>query len=104
MSSLEPRGQKFTASCVAVLYCTRQDQKMEDMPELEGLRDEASDVSKKPESFSEVRKRRKRSKVSDMETEDDGPVTEETLKEAPAKRPVFPPVDATTIVVRKYLK
>lgn len=75
----------------------------EDMPGLEDARDEARRVSKKPESFSEVRRKRKRPKVSDMDTEDDGPAAqgteEEGLKEAPTKRPLFPPVDASTTVV-----
>lgn len=75
----------------------------EDMPGLEDARDEARRVSKKPESFSEVRRKRKRPKVSDMDTEDDGAAAqgtgEEGLKEAPTKRPLFPPVDASTTVV-----
>ena len=83
-------------------------EELQDIPVLESVEDEASEVSKKPESFSEVRRKRKRPKVSDMDTEDDGPATQDTgeerLKEAPAKRPVFPPVDASTIVVRKYFK
>ena len=76
------------------------------MPELESVRDEVSKASKEPESFSEVRRKRKRPKVSEMETEDDdGPAAkdagEERLKEAPAKKPLFPPVDASTTVVSK---
>lgn len=82
-------------------------EEIQDMPELESVRDEAGKVSKKPESFSEVRRKRKRPKVSDMDTEDGGPATQDTgeerLKEAPAKRPLFPPVDASTTVVSKYL-
>lgn len=80
---------------------------IQDIPVLESAGDETSKVSEKPELFSEVRRKRKRQKVSDMDTEDDGPATQDTgeaeerLKEAPAKRPVFPPVDASTIVVSK---
>ena len=80
-------------------------EEVQDMPELESERDEANKVSKEPESFSEVRRKRKRQKVSEMETEDDGPSAkdagEERLKESQAKRPLFPPVDASTTVVSK---
>ena len=80
-------------------------EEIQDMPELESVRHEASKASKEPESFSEVRRKRKRPKVSEMETEDDGPAAkdagEERLKEAPAKKPLFPPVDASTTVVSK---
>ena len=69
---------------------------MEDISELESVREERSEPLTKPETFSEVRKKRKRSKVTDMDTEDAG---EEMTSEAPAKRPVFPPVDASTLVV-----
>lgn len=75
----------------------------EDMPGLEGASDEVRRVSKKPQSFSEVRRKRKRPKVSDMDTEDDGTAAqgtgEEGLKEVPTKRPLFPPNDASTTVV-----
>ena len=69
---------------------------MDDVPELESVTEEASEMSAKPEPFSEVRKKRKRSKLTDMDI-DAG--VEEAMSEAPAKRPVFPPVDASTIVV-----
>ena len=96
---------------VAIIDNRQKRSKMEeiqDVPELENVRDEASKVSKKPESFSEVRRKRKRPKVSDMDTEDDEPPTQDTgeerLKGAPAKRPLFPPVDASTTVVSMYLE
>ena len=73
---------------------------MEDIPELATVRNEASETSAKPELFSEVRKKRKRSKLADMDTDEGtGAGVEEAMSEAPAKRPVFPPVDASTIVV-----
>lgn len=72
---------------------------MEDVPKLESVRGETMEPPEKSEAFSEVRKKRKRSKVADMDTED-GAVAEETvMAEAPAKRPMFPPVDASTVVV-----
>lgn len=74
---------------------------MEAISEPESVREEKSEPSMKPETFSEVRKKRKRSKVTDMDTEaDDGSTAEEEMAaEVPAKRPVFPPVDASTLVV-----
>ena len=73
--------------------------------EIESLKDKGSESPRGPDTFSEIRKRRKRPKVTDMDTEDvEGEsvaLTEE--REAPAKRPLFPPVDASTVVVRKYL-
>lgn len=83
---------------------------MEDVPELEKVRGELDEVSRKPEAFSEVRRKRKRSKVTDMDTEDGGGEAEhvsgdnQALTEAPAKRPVFPPVDASTTVVRELVE
>ena len=76
---------------------------MEDISELESVREDKSEPSTKPETFSEVRKKRKRSKVTDMDTEDGAVAAEEMTTEAPAKRPVFPPVDASTLVVSSYV-
>lgn len=74
-----------------------------DIPELENVGEPVSETGAKPEPFSEVRKKRKRSKVADMDTEEGGVVGaeegDEAMTEAPAKRPNFPPVDASTIVV-----
>lgn len=72
---------------------------MEDISELESVREENSEPSTKLETFSEVRKKRKRSKVTDMDTEDGAAAEEEMTTEVPAKRPMFPPVDASTLVV-----
>ena len=70
---------------------------METVPELEN---EMEETSASPESFSEVRKKRKRSKVLDMDTgEGDTVELGDEDKMTAAKRPAFPPVDASTIVV-----
>lgn len=79
---------------------------MEDLPELEETRttgEKVKETSEKQESFSEVRRKRKRrTKVTDMDTEGAESESKEedvTMKETPAKRPSFPPVDASTTLV-----
>lgn len=54
---------------------------------------QTTEESSKSENFKEVRQKRKRKKVAEMEAS-----TEEG-----AKRPNFPPVDASTILVRSTL-
>ena len=75
---------------------------MEEVPELETVPGGMAEASDKPETFSEVRRKRKRSKVVDMDAEE-GAVAglggEDSVVAATAKRPAFPPVDASTIVV-----
>ena len=79
---------------------------MEHVPELDDAREASSGSGEKvksAEKFSEVtRKRKRKLKSSEMETEGsvegDGAAMEDD--ESPAKRPSFPPVDATTALVR----
>ena len=72
---------------------------MEEVPELENVPGGMAEVSDKPETFSKVRRKRKRSKVTDMDAEEGGLGGEDSVAAATAKRPAFPPVDASTIVV-----
>ena len=66
---------------------------MDEVPALEGERECQNKSGDREEDFSEVRRKRKRkSRATEMEVED------ASLESVP-KRPSFPPVDASTLLV-----
>ena len=76
---------------------------MDELPELEGTRttmEKIDETSEKQETFSEVRRKRKRrGRVTDMDTGGAQSESKDDDVETPAKRPSFPPVDASTTLV-----
>ena len=75
---------------------------MEELPETVKPTEEQQEPMKavdSEDSFSEVRRKRKREKESGMETSEALVAGEEVL---PAKRPVFPPVDASSTLVGHF--
>ena len=66
---------------------------MDEVPALEGERECQNKTGDREDDFSEVRRKRKRkSRATEMEVED------ASLESVP-KRPSFPPVDASTLLV-----
>ena len=100
-------GTQITSSTHQAITCSRHMEmatntqldretsggEMDEVPALEGERECQNKTGDREEDFSEVRRKRKRkSRATEMEVED------ASLESVP-KRPSFPPVDASTLLV-----